>query len=317
MLFIKDVWPFLMSFQSTSVVHSFLKDSYNSRNINNADLKSYDNCYSFIYYIEHGKKYYDLAKQAPDELKPVLLFYGMVQLIKACLLTVDPNYPQTTAVLAHGVSARKRKKRDYAFLHDEVKIQKDGLLRHFSAHLFQLELPVDRFQMESLFARIPEMNPIFLTFGKQQPSLKVKHCSDGVYHLPLSLLDRLHMTERRFEEFLIENSELPIQAIEKTEQGFAIHAAIEHPLHCSPFFYHAENEFYIPAKRELFKPLQEIIVHYLLLYNLSMICRYETEWWNELFHTFSSDDLPFIRRFLQISETKTPYLLALYLKKRS
>ena len=91
MLFQEDVWPFFTSFQSTSIAHSFLKDAYTRRHIANADLKSYDNCYAFIYYIEHGKKYYMLAKRAPDEIKPVLLFYGMVQLIKACLLTVDPQ----------------------------------------------------------------------------------------------------------------------------------------------------------------------------------------------------------------------------------
>lgn len=312
-----EVWTFLNSFQSTSIVHSFLRDHYTRREIPNADLKSYDNCYTFIYYIEHGKKYYRLAKQAPDELKPVLLFYGMVQLIKACLLTVDPQYPATTSVLAHGVSTRKRKKRDYSFLQDEVKIQKDGLLRHFAAHLFQDDLTNDRFNMESLFAKIPEMNPIFQMSGKQLPSVRVERKSDGTFHIPVSILDDLHMTKRRFQEFFITNSPLPVLFQQKDEKNIVLKTNIDHPLHCAPFLFHASDGYYIPTKRESFKPMQEIIMHYLLLYNLSMICRYETEWWNDLFHSFSSNDLPFIRRFLLISETKTPYILALYLKKRS
>lgn len=317
MLFQEDVWPFFTSFQSTSIAHSFLKDAYTRRHIANADLKSYDNCYAFIYYIEHGKKYYMLAKRAPDEIKPVLLFYGMVQLIKACLLTVDPQYPTTTSVLAHGVSTRKRKKRDYAFLQDEVKIQKDGLLRHFARHLFQDHLTDDRFDMEFLFAKIPEMNPIFQMSNKQLPSVRVERKCDGTFRIPVSILDDLHMTKRRFQEFFITNSSLPILFHQKEENNIVLKTNIDHPLHCAPFLYHASDGYYIPAKRKWFKPLQEIIVHYLLLYNLSMICRYETEWWNDLFHSFASYDLPFIRHFLLISETKTPYLLALYLKKRS
>ena len=59
--------------------------------------------------------------------------------------------------------------------------------------------------------------------------------------------------------------------------------------------------------------LPEIAVHYLLLYNLSMICRYEAEWWGELLHTFDGGDLPFILQFLSITERKIPSLISLLL----
>lgn len=86
--------------------------------------KSFENCYPFIYYLEHGKNYYELYKVAPFSIQPMLLFYGISQLFKACLLTIDPNYPESTTVLAHGVTTRKRKKQGYQFLEDEVKVQK-------------------------------------------------------------------------------------------------------------------------------------------------------------------------------------------------
>ncbi len=59
--------------------------------------------------------YYDQFSKAPLALKPLLLYYGYVQLLKAILLTVDPIYPQSSSVLAHGVSTRKRKKQHYSF----------------------------------------------------------------------------------------------------------------------------------------------------------------------------------------------------------
>lgn len=104
--------PYLQLFYpfcSADTAQRLLKKSYQHQNIELAEQKSYNNAYSFIYYIEHGLAYLQQASLTPTSIKPVLLFYGMVQLIKACLLTVDPAYPESTSVLAHGVSTRKEK----------------------------------------------------------------------------------------------------------------------------------------------------------------------------------------------------------------
>ncbi len=308
------VWRSFTSFQSTSFVQTFLYEAYTQQSIQNADVKSYDNCYAFIYYLEHGKKYYQLAQMAPNEIKPMLLFYGMVQLIKACILTVDPDYPATTAVLAHGVSTRKRKKQNYSFLQDEVKIQKDGLLRHFARSLFSFNiLRFDRLSMESLFARIPEMNLLFAYINKNEPSKSVK-INDNIIYLQATVLDDLNMTRRRFREFFHDNSVHACSFEENDTVIFHEDAQLT-PLQCAPFFFHRNGQYYLPTKRDLFHYVHEIIVHYLILYNLSMICRYETEWWNDLFHTFSSNDLPFIQQFLSVTIEKVPFLLSLYLQR--
>ena len=59
----------------------------------NAEQKGYENSYPFIYYLEHAQIYYEQAEQSPLLIKPILLFYGFVHLIKACILTKSPNYP--------------------------------------------------------------------------------------------------------------------------------------------------------------------------------------------------------------------------------
>ena len=55
------------------------------------------------------------------------------------------------------------------------------------------------------------------------------------------------------------------------------------------------------------------MVHYLLLYNLSMIARYETEWWSELTKMMPNKDYPFIKTFLDITLQKSPFLIYEYL----
>ncbi len=84
---------------------------------------AFKNSERFIFFIKHAESFYKQASLSPLEIKPILLFYGMSQLLKACLLTTDPSYPSHASVLAHGVTARKRKKQNYSFRDDEVKVQ--------------------------------------------------------------------------------------------------------------------------------------------------------------------------------------------------
>ncbi|WP_368731596.1 YaaC family protein, partial [Pseudomonas sp. 2822-17] len=69
------------------------------------------------------------------------------------------------------------------------------------------------------------------------------------------------------------------------------------------------NDKYLPWHLPLYWNLPEIMTHYLLLYNLSMICRYEIDWWGELLYSFTNNDLSFIKSFLQCTSEKAPRLL--------
>ena len=46
-----------------------------------------------------------------------------------------------------------------------------------------------------------------------------------------------------------------------------------------------------------------------ILYNLSMIARYETEWWMELLKNRTTEDYPFILAFITLTTEKGPSLL--------
>ncbi|MGG3843553.1 YaaC family protein [Anoxybacillus kestanbolensis] len=221
-------------FYSSNFTQQFLLDRYKQEGREDAEKKSYDNCYPFMYYLQHGEKFYDTAHEAPLAIKPVLLFYGNVQLLKACLLTIHADYPETSSVLAHGVSTRKRKKQNYDFFKDEVKVQKHGLFTYFSEKMFHVKHAYgEKFCMKDLLEHIEELTPLFELYFK-------------------------HVNERS-------------------------------------------------------KHTHEVVAHYLLLYNLSMICRYETEWWYDLLHSYSNDAYPFIVQFLEVTEHKIPLYLYHYL----
>ncbi|TYR78146.1 hypothetical protein FZC66_20340 [Priestia megaterium] len=319
MLKTSNVWEPYNLFFSVPFVQEFLQRRYKKLNHTNPEQHSFKNCYPFIYYLEHSKNYYQLAMNSPISIQPVLLFYGLSQLLKACLLTYNPEYPANTAVLAHGVSTRKRKKQSYDFLDDEVKIQKNGLFSQVGRDLFHVkQLEGRKYTMVELLSNIPELHSLFSTLHTTRtPSITcIGNITSHDFTIPNCIKDNYHMTNERLGSYLIERFQTPVIVEETTPLLKIRFPKIKTDLYkCSPFLYHFTDEtFSLSNSRDFCIYFPEVLSHYLLLYNLSMISRYETEWWYELLHTYSSRDYPYIMNFLELTGRKIPYLLFYYLK---
>lgn len=308
-----DNWQSYLPFFSTETTKTYLEKSYQKEGIEQASQKSFENTYPFIYYIEHGKVYYEQAATAPLIIKPILYFYGLVHLIKACILTIDPLYPDTTSVLAHGVSTRKKKKQQYLFLKDEVKLQKSGLFPYMAEKMFHMKhLEGDKFYMVDLLRQIPEMEIMFQSIQKEQTFIDIKKEEDG-YHVPITILNHYHMTESRFSTFLSEKLQVDEADIHYTKK----HIKFPHNKEINRLKYNIVNKNYsLPIERSPLNDYPELFSHYLLLYNLSMIARYETEWWNECIKLMTNNDYPFIHQFLDLTERKSPFLIYEFLHSR-
>jgi hypothetical protein len=306
-------WKSYSCFFSAEYCQRFLKNCYQKHNIENPEQKSYENCYAFLYYLEHGQIYYQQAESSPLILKPILLFYGLVHLIKACILTSDPVYPETTAVLAHGVSTRKRKKQNYHFFQDEVKVQKNGLFPFMSEKLFHMkQLEGEKVIMEELLQLIPELDDLFFLLDGKRTFIKLQNHNEQLV-VPESVLDHFHMTENRFKEFLASKFE---KGVEFSEEGLAFRIDPTSCFGSSPLKFHLEDNYYaLPLNKGHYFNFPELLGHYLLLYNLSMIARYETEWWSELTKMMPNRDYPFICSFLDVTMQKVPFLVYQYLMK--
>lgn len=305
------IWEQLDYFQSAAYTQEYLNMRYKKVPSNiDACKMGYDNCYTFMYYLEHGKLYYHQAEMSPLAIKPVLLFYGLVHLIKACLLTVDPNYPETTSVLAHGVTSRKKKKQQYQFIYDEVKVQRLGLFTHFSKKMFHVEhLDGEKFSMKDLLSQLPELDDCLKLFQITNFIDVYKH--DNTYCLPITILDYYHKTFNSFKEYIDVRSNSKILWEEPTKDNIYFTCNKALPL---PFRYNVDKKSYcLPVEKNILGMIPELSIYYLLLYNLSMIARYETEWWSELLKTTPTNDFPIIGKFLSISMYKTPYLVHQFL----
>lgn len=309
-----DLTNFYTYLQSQQTARDYLYECYRSLEGVDAQIKSFENCNKLIYYLDHGIRFYENGKQMETLMQPLIFFYGMVHLLKAALLTVRPDYPESTAILAHGVSSRKRKKKGYTFWDDEVKIQHNGLFPYFSEHLFSIHKPpFEKIKMSQLLPLIPEMAPM-LHFHHMENMVKIAEMGAMRLQFPVLLLDNFHLTANAFIKRI--KPYLPSISRTETKAGFMIIdlTAPFEPANDSPFFTDTENRAnYFPVQRENFLPISEIMVHYLLLYNLSMLCRYESEWWGDLLAVKPDKDYPFIKHFLTITAEKVPRAIGKFL----
>jgi hypothetical protein len=306
-----------LPFFSASDTQLYLKNCYQKLAIEQAEQKSYENSYPFIYYLEHAQIYYQQAIQSPLLIQPILLFYGFVHLIKACLLTTDPNYPENTTMLSHGVSTRKRKKQQYEFFQDEVKFQKNGLFPCMLNNMFNIkQLEGDKVAMSELLQHIPELDVLFFQLEKKHTFMKIASNQQSLA-FPKKILDSFHMTENRFIDYLQIESSHSLTFKESVSDCLLFdYSNVSHRL--TPLKYNLEDEhFCFPFVRGKLLNFPEMIPHYLLLYNLGMIARYETEWWSELLKTMPNKDYPFIVQFLNVTAKKGPFLAYQFLLNQS
>ena len=305
---IHQQWDFIHYFQSAEYSQKFLKKCYEEMGSHQAEMKSYDNCYPFMYYLEQGELYYRQAMMSPLSLKPILLFYGYIHFIKAIVLTEDPLYPETTTVLAHGITSRKRKKQQYKFLQDEIKVQKNGLFSHFSNLVFHVKHIVgEKYKMEDLLVQIPELEEAFHVLLKKKTMFWFNHQHELT--IDESLLSHFHMSEGLFKQYLNEKRTGEMTWVSNNTLKAPI---VEEHL---PFRWHLmKNRLALPGIRNDATTIPEVLIHYAILYNLSMIARYETEWWVELLKNRTNEDYPIITTFINVTSEKSPYLLLKLLK---
>ncbi|WP_226582365.1 YaaC family protein [Halobacillus litoralis] len=221
--------------QVTAHTRPFLQGCYERINHPKSDHHAYNNAERFIYGLTLGKDYWTAALHTPFSVKPLLFYYGLNHYIKSCLLTVDPGYPATAKVLAHGLSTRKRKKQHYRFLEDDIRIQPHGLFPHAARHLFQFESQKEKISMDELLRPLPSMKTLYSFKGRDQQ--------------------------------------------EETEQQWP-----------------------------------ELLSYLAVLYNLSMLVRYEGEWWGEMEQMKDREDYVFVVHFLDSCTRQIPHLVSDWLK---
>ncbi|MDZ5713820.1 YaaC family protein [Jeotgalibacillus haloalkalitolerans] len=205
-------WNHYLPLYAKHYVIQHLYTAYSKENYAHPEQLATEKAASFSAHIEHAELFYQQSSHSTVYIQPVLQFYGLIHLLKAAITMKDPFHPEKSNQLAHGVSSRKIKKKQFSFLEDTVKIQKHGLYTTFSEKL----------------------------------------------------------------------------------------------LHCTPRTTTCDMQQLFKSLHEPYPSVHTLQAHYLILYNLSMLARYETEWWHRCMTYKETLDYPVIKSFLTDSAHQVP-----------
>lgn len=91
-----------------------------------------------IEFIRQGRSFYTQAEKADSNTSPLLFYYGMLNLVKAYLLSRDPytiisndRKKISKENLSHGISAGDKIKNDFSIYSENIELKNNGILSHF------------------------------------------------------------------------------------------------------------------------------------------------------------------------------------------
>lgn len=323
----QKMWDTFVFFESEPSTKQFLSEIYEKQKLEDSYKFSFQNTSKFIYFIKQAREYFYSAEKSNILVKPLLIYYGMMSLIKAVILTKDPNYPSSTGVLRHGITTRKLKKINYKFHDDEIKIQKEGLLPWF--YTLMTNKPIDKiagnkYKIKELLSLLPDLRESYNRLFKEQIifPLNVKQKTNSYLELIVSrdILSLYHgdMNKLNLElngylkhdqkKYTFEESD-PSDYIKIICSNFDINIESERLLENPMIIQDFKGHYYFRPFKETRLLLPEVIIDYMVMYNLGMLCRYDTELWGEIIFSFVSEDMYIINEFLNITLRKFPNLI--------
>lgn len=317
----RKMWDTFVYFENEQTAVRYLRERYEALGFEDPQRAAYLATPKLIYGIKQAREYYRAAENCDIMTKPLLLYYGMMSLARVFIATRDPDYPTTTSVLKHGLSTRKLKKDAYQFIEDELRVQKDGLFVVLHSLLggspFQER---HRVLVKDLLSVLPELGTSYQQVYGLPSVCEIEENNDpggSYWDFPRWILQSKGLTR---EEFLnLMNQTLTDQSLQAERPFFYLkesdppgrlrlyHAVpvASHPLQIHDFT--GKTFFRYPLEDGTYIP--EISLHFMVMFVLGMLCRYETERWGEMILTFYSQDVYIINEFLNLSIRKFPNLI--------
>ncbi len=322
------LWDTFVFFESEPTTKKFLADIYHKQKDINSIKYSFQNTSKFIYFLKQAREYFLSAEKSNILVKPLLIYYGMMNLVKAVILTKEPSYPSRTGVLRHGITTRKLKKLNYQFHDDEIKIQKEGLLTLFYTIMTnnQIEsIEGNKYKIKELLSLLPELSESYHRLFNERKffNITIEPLNDSSVllsiprdtlifyeYLPTHLVNELNKyTEGNSNPFYLEKSN------DKKSIAIKWIGTINKPLLYANFFDHPmliqdmKGNYSFRPYSSPASHLPEIMVDYMLMFNLGMLCRYETELWGDIIFSFTSEDMYIINEFINITMRKFPNMI--------
>jgi hypothetical protein len=324
----RSIWDSFSYLETEPTARAFLTKTYASTGLERPERHAFQQSNRFLYTWKQARAFYHAAAANDLLIRPLLLFYGCVHLLKGVLISRDPFYPQNSRMLQHGVTTRKIKKNPYHLLEDEIRPQKEGLFPYL-VQVLRHPILQDRYRVDQLFSYLPELAEDYrLITDDGHWQLVTLSTEDATLSFAADSAGTLAYSDETFIQYLNRLAPSNLRFSSKPNAGSTPspvrkklilelldnEAALEqHPL----FAKKASNTYLFWSDSMENLPLPSWCTHYLLLYLLGMLCRYETEWWGELVLSHAFAETYLVHRFLAVHEKVFPAIILDLLEKQN
>lgn|GEM_PF-6718615 len=331
----QKIWEYLKRYQSKQFVTKKLKSEI-SQHKDLISLKSQQ----IASLMTQSEKYYEAASKAPLEIKPLILYYGMVGLSKCLILSGDNPYtlsalsPDNKNHSTHGLSFGTHIQGNDIPIRDGCKIEDEfcyvissqkavGLYNLLRKCYSNTPIPNGyRFTVKEILSFIPEIYKEYQSYFKKRPNSW--KCAAGIAKFGASqdniqliefeswyyISQRLRRNEkylkciiRCFPELQTEYNPQP-----NSEDRFRLKDSASN---IDDFIYVSKLltlEQFALMKYDNYR-FSDIDAHFILMYILSNLVRYRQDKWSRLIRRLDNDQIFLIESFIEISQIKYPYLI--------
>lgn len=295
------------------------------------------------YTIREAEEYYASAENSSFLTRPLLLYYGMLSLIKGFICSHTPeDFSYGDPIKHHGLSLRNRRRKGYRFDTWYVHIKDDGAFPRLRKVLGQEPLVDRALNIGDLLARIPELfdsyrctYPKNSTLGRKKGLLPIRDCAFAQdetkfskYNFSFSVPEDYRedpTSVHTFEKYITSDEfgkyRIQIQRARTPQNRSQIKEAERQAVReisRMTFYVDSETLFlptYIPVrtwvKQSLTRTrLSELELHFLLMFLLGSLARYHAVEWGQIWEGGKSNHAYVLEDFIEVSCRKFPVLFS-------
>jgi hypothetical protein len=262
--------------------------------------------------MQAAREYYRAAQNVSPLTRPLLIYYGMVNLAKVLHIASKGEAPEGKK---HGLKTVKPWNLILAEL--SVKIKQYGIFPEFYHCYSNEDIHAASFSLKQLFSQVPELKIAFETVYKEKSlSLKVIRVRHGISIVDSELkkYEKLEESIRKIPEVALRFHK-DIQMFENHAVLFLVNRETRNPLIRA---LSGEEFLVLPILHTngTCVVLPELSTHFLIMFMLGMTARYHPKIWADAIKGQESGDIYIIQNFLDVTARKFPNLILNELRNR-
>jgi hypothetical protein len=295
---VKEIWSRLSYFESKHNSKQYLDGKFQTANDELTDTAN-----SLAFTMSTAHEYYEAAQRVTILTRPLLIFYGMTALAKVLFMATHGKKSPSNN---HGLG--KADNWNSVFEELTVEIRRDGTFPQFHGCFNKESLAGTKFSIKELSSLVPEMKVEFEEVLKEKSrTLKIEHSDYGINIVDTEIEDYKNLVTQLFRITGFQDKYAHPQVIGKKISLWSKNHEIDNFITRT---ISGEEYLSLPIEQNgRLLVIPEMSFHYLIMYLLGMLSRYQPEEWGKTIKGEESGEIYFIRKFLDITARKFPNLI--------